>query len=99
MFAKERKEDFSSALLSPFKFKSIKRNLLQLGCEEVKTASLFSLIPAYCTRILQDLVNLGAWNFPNVARDLMMEQSACDKNTLYCINPLTAVNRLCAFCI
>ncbi|XP_071554377.1 UPF0764 protein C16orf89 homolog [Temnothorax nylanderi] len=45
-----------------------------MGCGEVKTASLFSLVPAYCARILQDLVNLEAWNFPNIAQDLMMEQ-------------------------
>lgn len=68
-----------------------KKNLLQLGCEQVKTESLLSLVPVYCTKILQELVNLEAWNFPGVGQDLMMEQSACDKNILYCINPLTAV--------
>lgn len=82
-----------------------KKNRLQLGCEEVKTASFLPLVPAYCARILQDLVNLEAWSFPNVARDLMMEQSACDKKVFHNknINPSAATctkvsteNRLCA---
>ncbi|EZA51505.1 hypothetical protein X777_09849, partial [Ooceraea biroi] len=38
-------------------------------------AALFSyLIPTYCARILQDLVNLEAWNFPNPSQDLMTQQ-------------------------
>ncbi|KAG5314454.1 CP089 protein, partial [Pseudoatta argentina] len=47
-----------------------------LGCEEIidKTALLSSLVSTYCTRIFQDLINLEAWNFPNVTRDLMLEQ-------------------------
>ncbi|XP_012063458.1 PREDICTED: UPF0764 protein C16orf89 homolog [Atta cephalotes] len=47
-----------------------------LGCKEVidKTASLSSLVSTYCTRIFQNLINLEAWNFPNVTRDLMLEQ-------------------------
>jgi len=52
----------------------IKRNWLQLGCKETKKESFFSLVPAYCARIFQDLINFEAWDFPNVVRDLMLEQ-------------------------
>ncbi|KAL0104708.1 hypothetical protein PUN28_016380 [Cardiocondyla obscurior] len=45
-----------------------------LGCKEATSSPLFSLIPAYCGKIFQDLINLETWNFPDVARDLMLEQ-------------------------
>ncbi|KYN07657.1 UPF0764 protein C16orf89 like protein [Cyphomyrmex costatus] len=47
-----------------------------LGCEEVinKTTSLSSLVSAYCARIFEDFINLESWSFPNITRDLMLEQ-------------------------
>ncbi|XP_012543542.2 uncharacterized protein LOC105840994 isoform X2 [Monomorium pharaonis] len=45
-----------------------------MGCKETNASSLSSLVSAYCARIYQDLVKLEAWNFPRIARDLMMEQ-------------------------
>lgn len=45
-----------------------------LGCEKANTISLSSLIPVYCARIFKEFINIEAWNFPNVARDLMLEQ-------------------------
>ncbi|EFN61804.1 Uncharacterized protein UNQ904/PRO1925-like protein [Camponotus floridanus] len=46
----------------------------RFGCQETASLPFSYLIPAFCARIFQDLVNLEAWNFPNVSQDLMIEQ-------------------------
>ncbi|KAL6427902.1 hypothetical protein ACFW04_008377 [Cataglyphis niger] len=46
----------------------------KFGCRETRSLPFSYLVPAFCARIFQDLVNLEAWNFPDVGRDLMIEQ-------------------------
>ncbi|XP_072743606.1 UPF0764 protein C16orf89 homolog [Anoplolepis gracilipes] len=46
----------------------------RFGCRETVLLPLSYLLPAFCARIFQDLVNLEAWNFPDRGRDLMIEQ-------------------------
>lgn len=46
----------------------------RFGCRETASLPFSYLVPAFCARIFQDLVNLEEWNFPNIGKDLMMEQ-------------------------
>ncbi|XP_011638261.1 uncharacterized protein LOC105427956 [Pogonomyrmex barbatus] len=54
-----------------------------LRCKEVETLSLSSLIPTYCARIFQDFINLEKWDFPNIGKDLMMEQNFLTNTRLF----------------
>ncbi|CAL1686183.1 unnamed protein product [Lasius platythorax] len=46
----------------------------RFGCRETASLPFSYLVPAFCARIFQNLVNLEAWNFPSTGKDLMIEQ-------------------------
>ncbi|XP_046735933.1 UPF0764 protein C16orf89 homolog [Diprion similis] len=45
-----------------------------LGCKERESTPFDKLIPAYCTAILQDAVDMEDANFPAMSRDMICEQ-------------------------
>ncbi|XP_043284273.1 UPF0764 protein C16orf89 homolog isoform X2 [Venturia canescens] len=52
-----------------------------LGCQTISLGGLESMKKAFCTTVLQDLVDLESMNFPFFSRDLAMEQIAvCGMN-------------------
>lgn len=45
-----------------------------MGCKENRMVPFLKLLPIYCSRILQNMIDIEAIGFPYNARDLLMEQ-------------------------
>nr|XP_050852825.1 uncharacterized protein LOC127065040 isoform X2 [Vespula vulgaris] len=50
------------------------QTLRAMGCKENRMIPFLKLLPTYCSRILQDMIDIEAIGFPYNARDLLMEQ-------------------------